>query len=161
MTKNHFVFLLNRLEEIIKKSPKIAGRSLIITDEALEVLEKMSITLPSELKEAQEMIKMRDEILQKAEEEAGNIKSKSVAEAKKLLSEHHLIKLAEDESRVIKSNAYEYAQQVEIELAQYARGILEKLEQNLIEALRVVHKAVDEYTEQEGNTKERIDNNEE
>jgi uncharacterized membrane protein YgaE (UPF0421/DUF939 family) len=154
MTKNHFLLMLSRLEEIIKRSPKIMGRSLIITDEALEVLEKMRNTLPSELKEAQELIKAREKIMQQAEEEAENIKNKSIAEAKKLLSEHHLIKLAEEESRAIKSKAYEYGQQVEIELAQYAQGILEKLEQNLIEALRVVHKAIDEHTEQ------NIDNDE-
>ena len=41
MTKNHLLLLIERLEEILTKSPRLAGRSLIMVDEAFELLEKI------------------------------------------------------------------------------------------------------------------------
>ena len=88
---------------------------------------------------------MKEEIIQQAREEADKLITRSTTEAKRVLSEHHLTKLAEEECKALKAEAYSYARQVEKELSLYVQDILEKLEENLIQALKVVHRAKDEY----------------
>ena len=145
MTKNHLLLLIERLEEILTKSPRLAGRSLIMVDEAFELLEKIRIALPAEIQEAEKIIRMKEEIIQQAREEADKLITRSTTEAKRVLSEHHLTKLAEEECKALKAEAYSYARQVEKELSLYVQDILGKLEENLIQALKVVHRAKDEY----------------
>lgn len=150
MNKNHLILLLERLEKVLTKSPKLAGRTLIVVDEAHELLKKIKLTLPVEVKEAQQLLAQKEEILRTARKEAEQIINRSSTEAQRMLSEHHLTKLAEDESNAIKEKAYSFARQAEKELALYVQDILEKLEENLIEALKVVHRAKDQYMVQEG-----------
>ena len=144
MTKNHLLLLIERLEEILTKSPRLAGRSLIMVDEAFELLEKIRIALPAEIQEAEKIIRMKEEIIQQAREEADKLITRSTTEAKRVLSEHHLTKLAEEECKALKAEAYSYARQVEKELSLYVQDILEKLEENLIQALKVVHRQKEE-----------------
>jgi len=155
MKINHLLNLLDRLEEVLTKAPKFVGRSLVVIDEALELLEKIKLTLPAEVKEAQ-----KEEILQAAREEADQIIKRSSAEAQRMLSEHHLTRLAEEKANIIKEEAYASARQAEKDLAQYAQEVLGKLEENLIEALKVVHRAKDSYAEleqEEGEHREEDD----
>ncbi len=160
MKINHLLNLLDRLEEVLTKAPKFVGRSLVVIDEALELLEKIKLTLPAEVKEAQQIIAQKEEILQAAREEADQIIKRSSAEAQRMLSEHHLTRLAEEKANIIKEEAYASARQAEKDLAQYAQEVLGKLEENLIEALKVVHRAKDSYAEleqEEGEHREEDD----
>ncbi|NLW56451.1 MAG: hypothetical protein GX050_07545 [Firmicutes bacterium] len=155
MKKNHLLILLERLEEVLTKGPKLAGRSLIVLDEALELLEKIKLTLPAEVKEAQQLLAQKEKILQTAREEAEQVIQRSSKEAQRILSEHHLTRLAEEKANAIKEQAYSVARQAEKELALYAQEVLGKLEENLIEALKVVHRAKDSYAELEREEGER------
>ena len=85
MKINHLLNLLDRLEEVLTKAPKFVGRSLVVIDEALELLEKIKLTLPAEVKEAQQIIAQKEEILQAAREEADQIIKRSSAEAQRML----------------------------------------------------------------------------
>ena len=94
MSSNHLFSLLGRLEELITKSPRLAGRAFIPLDEATEIMKKIRLTVPEEVKTAKELVKQKETILQKAQEEADRLLSRSTKEAQRILSEHHLIKLA-------------------------------------------------------------------
>ena len=103
MSSNHLFSLLGRLEELITKSPRLAGRAFLPIDEALEIIKKIRVTVPDEVKTAKELVKQKEAILGKAQEEADRLLSRSTKEAQRILSEHHLIKLAQEESNEIKA----------------------------------------------------------
>lgn len=150
MSSSHLLVLLARLEELIKKSPRFAGRALLPIDEALEILKKVQLTLPTEVKAAEEIFRKKEHIIQEAREEADRLREHSSTEVQRLLSEHHLTKLAEAESKELKTKAYSYIQQVEKEANLYVREVLGRLEENLLQALKVVHKAREDYTPDKG-----------
>jgi vacuolar-type H+-ATPase subunit H len=145
MSSSHLLVLLPRLEELIRKAPCFAGRAWIPQDEALEILKKVQLTLPAEVKAAAEIIRKKEHIIQEAQEEADRLREQSSAEAQRLLSEHHLTKLAQAESMELKNKAYSYIQQVEKEANLYVREVLGRLEENLLQALKVVHEAREDY----------------
>jgi hypothetical protein len=53
--------------------------------------------------------------------------------------------LAREESNEIKAQAYEVARQMEEEANQYVHEVLGRLEENLLEALKVVHRSKEKY----------------
>jgi len=145
LSSNHLFSLLGRLEELITKSPRLAGRAFLPLDEALEILRKIRMTIPEEVKAAQELVKQKEAILRKAQEEAEHLLTRSRKEAERLLAEHQLIKLAQEESNEIKEKALQVAQQMEEEANRYVFEILGRLEENLLEALKVVHRSKEKY----------------
>lgn len=145
MSSNHLLSLLGRLEELITKSPRLAGRAFLPIDEALEIMKKIRVTVPAEVKKAKELVKQKEALLRKAQEEADRLLSRSTKEAQRILSEHHLIKLAQEESKEIKAQAYHMAQQMEEEANRCVHEILDRLEENLLQALKVVHRSKEQY----------------
>ncbi len=161
MSSDPLSLLLGRLEELITKSPRVAGRVFLPLDEALEILNKIQGSLPPAVKAAEEILQKKEHIIEKAEEEADRILKRSAAEAKRILSEHHLTKLAQEESKEIKAQAYSYAQQLEKEADRYVLEVLGRLEENLLQAIKVVHRAKEEYTPVKDKTEDDEGNNEE
>lgn len=160
MSSNHLFSLLGRLEELITKSPRLAGRAFLPVDEALEIMNKIRVIVPDEVKAAQELVKQREALLRKTQEEANRILSRATKEAQRLLSEHHLIKLAQEESKAIKAQAFQVAQQMEKEANRNVYEILGRLEDNLLQALKVVHRSKEQYRsvgEEEGTAEENSD----
>ena len=149
MTRIHFLLLLERLEEIVTKSPRFAGRSLVLKDEFLELLDKIRLTLPPEVKKADKIISEREEYIKKAREEAERIIREATQRAEQLLSEHYLIREAEEEAERITATADEYARQVRAELSQYVNGILNKLENHLIQVLQILRHVRKEFSTEE------------
>lgn len=146
MTRIHFLLLLDRLEEIVTKSPRLAGRSLVPKDEFLELLDKIRLTLPPEVKKADKIISEREEYIQKAREEAERIIREATRRAEQLLSEHYLIKEAEEEAGRITAKADEYARGVRAELNHYVDSVLSKLENNLIQVLQIIRQIRREFS---------------
>ncbi|NLY88977.1 MAG: hypothetical protein GX085_05080 [Firmicutes bacterium] len=149
MTRIHFLLLLDRLEEIITKSPRLAGRSLVLKDEFLELLDKIRLTLPPEVKKADKIISEREEYIKRSREEAERIIREATHRAEQILSEHYLIREAEEEAERITAQADEYARQVQTELDQYVNGILSKLENNLIQVLQIIRHVRREFSTEE------------
>lgn len=147
MTRIHFLLLLDRLEEIITKSPRLAGRSFIVCDDALELLDKIRMALPQEVRKADEIINEREDYLRRAKQEGEEILRRARLEASKLLAEHIIIKQADAEAAAVKEKAMEFSEQAKIELSQYTQRILSRLEENLVQALKAIHKAMDEFSE--------------
>lgn len=147
MTRIHFLLLLDRLEELITNRPRIAGRSLVVVDDVLELLDKIRMALPPEVKRADEILTEREEFLKNSRKEADQIIKAAQEEAKKLVAEHVILKKAQDEARTIKKETDDYSRQVKKELSQYIHKISERLEENLTLALKIIQNIDDEFKE--------------
>ncbi|HEY8345397.1 MAG TPA: hypothetical protein VIL66_09450 [Bacillota bacterium] len=147
MTRIHFLLLLDRLEELITNRPRIAGRSLVVVDDVLELLDKIRMALPPEVKRADEILTEREEFLKNSRKEADQIIKAAQEEAKKLVAEHVILQKAQEEARAIKKEADDYSRQVKKELSQYIHRISERLEENLTLAVKIIKSIDEEFKE--------------
>ncbi|HHT49163.1 MAG TPA: hypothetical protein GXZ98_07735 [Firmicutes bacterium] len=161
MGSGHLLLLLGRLEELIAKSPRFAGRVFLPYDEALEILKKIQVTLPSAVKAAEEILQKKERIIGEAKEEAERLLNRSNEEVQRILSEHHLTKLAQEKSNELKAQALSYAQQLEKDANLYVQEVLSRLEENLLEAIKVVHRAKEDYEPTKGREEADEENSEE
>ncbi len=138
--------LLDRLEGIIEDSRKMPLTNKVVVDayDVLELLDKIRISLPDEVKRAQELLKERDKIIQDATWEAENLRGSASEYLKSMVSEEEVVKAAEIESGRIIDEAKREAESIRKGASQYAAEMLMKLDENLDRALQVVRRGVEE-----------------
>lgn len=138
--------LLDRLEGIIEDSRKMPLTNKVVVDayDVLELLDKIRISLPDEVKKAEELLKERDKIIADATREAENLRGSATEYLKAMVSEEEVVKAAEIESGRILDEAKREAEGIRKGASQYAAEVLMKLDENLDRALQVVRRGVEE-----------------
>lgn len=148
MPKMNLILLLDHLEKLVAQNFSIAGKVLIDKDELSELLKKIQIALPDEIKEAEWISREKERYLNQAQEEAKRILREAESYAEKLVREDQIISKAEEEARRIINEAKRTAADIESEALQYANQILEQLEESLERTIRIVHKGREELINQ-------------
>jgi cell division septum initiation protein DivIVA len=140
------VELLDRLEGTIEDSRKMPLTNKVVVDayDVLELLDKIRISLPDEVKKAEELLKEREKIVADATREAENLRGSASEYLKSMVSEEEVVKAAEKESEKIIEEAKREAEGIRRGASQYAREVLSKLDENLDRALQVVRRGVEE-----------------
>ena len=144
MTRMHLLLLLDRMEEMLAACPKFAGRTLVPSDDLLELLDKIRFALPDEIQQAEALMEQRDAFLQQATDEAERLRSEAHNYVNETISEHIIVERAKEEAERIVGKAEDAAAQLEGEAHQYAHRLLEQLEETLEKSLRVVRKGKSE-----------------
>lgn len=147
MTRMHLLLLIDRLEEIVAKSPGFAGRSLVHTDDLLELIDKIRFTLPEEIQEAENLVAQREDYLRQVTIDADKIKTDAQNYVNQAASESAIVQRAQGEAERLRREAEDAASQIETESHQYAHRVLEQLEETLDRTLRVVRKGKEELLE--------------
>jgi bifunctional DNA-binding transcriptional regulator/antitoxin component of YhaV-PrlF toxin-antitoxin module len=143
----------------------IGGRVAIDRRRLLDLIDQMRVTVPAELREAQEVLQQKDEVLTRAREESQLLLARSQQEIEERLSETEIIKTAqaraeevlrqaEDQAEIMLKDTEERvrsrlgqaetvaAQQMD-EADRYALEMLRKLESQLSAFLGSVRAGVD------------------
>jgi cell division septum initiation protein DivIVA len=148
MPKMNLILLLDHLEKLASQNFSIAGKVMIDKDELSELLKKIQIALPDEIKEAEWISREKERYLGQAQEEAKRILREAESYAERLVREDQIISKAEEEARRILNEAKRTAADIETEALQYANQILEQLEESLERTIRIVHKGREELINQ-------------
>lgn len=144
MTRMHLLLLLDRLEELVTKSPRFAGRNLVPADDAMELLDKIRYALPEEIRQAESLMAQREEYMRQAAAEAERIRTEVETYVNESIADHIIVERAQDEAERLVRKAEEAAVEIEAEAHQYAHQILEQLEEMMEKSLRVIRKGKDE-----------------
>lgn len=146
MGKTGLIELLDRLEETIEDGKKmpLTNRVLVDAYDVLEILDKIRISLPDEIKKAEELLKERDKIMAETAREAQSLRESASDYLKSMVSKEEVVKAAEMESRRIIDEARHEAEDIRKGASQYAAEVLSRLEENLDRALEVVRRGVEE-----------------
>src|SRR3990172_12178877 len=93
--------LIDRLEEVLGRSRRLPlGQTFLVNGRrVLDILDKIRVAVPSQVREAREILDKRDEVLAKAHEEAQGIIARAQAEVDWLLSENAVVQAAEEKAR--------------------------------------------------------------
>lgn len=136
--------LLDRLEALLVESRPFLFTSNVIVDRerCFDIINQMRISIPEEVKKAQRVQRERDRIIAQANEEADRIIELAHQQAQEQASEHEITRQAQDKARIVLERAQREAQDVRLGADEYARAVLQQLEQRLAEQLTTVKNGI-------------------
>ena len=122
--------LVNKLEELFSQ-----GRSLPFThnvvineDQMIDLIDQMRISIPEEIKRAQQILAQRDRILAQAKDEHDRMIEIANEKREQLISSHEISIEAQNRAKQIISQAQTEAEVIKQEADKYALESLKKLE---------------------------------
>lgn len=129
--------LVDRLEELFNESRPIPLTHNVIVDEdrILEIIDQMRISIPEEVKKAQQVLAQRDRILAQAQEEANRTLQLAKKRAEEAASEDAVAKAAEARAEQIIEQARAQAEAVRRDADDYVVETLGALEDELTRLL--------------------------
>lgn len=143
MPKMNLVVLIERLEEITVSNFQIAGKVVIDREELEELVKKMQIALPEEIKQAEWVSREKERYLLQAHEEAKRVLKEAENYAEELIRQDQILVRAEEEARRIIEESKMTAAEIESDARNYADQVLSRLEESLDRTLKIVREGRD------------------
>lgn len=125
--------LVDRLEELFNKSRPLPFTHNVIVDEdrMLDIIDQMRISIPEEVKKAQQVFAQRDRLLAQAQEEAGRKLSIAQEKADQLVEKDLVVTDAQKRANTIIEQARIEADEIRAGADQYAMEKLIELERSV------------------------------
>ena len=142
--------LVDRLEEIFNAGQPVPflRRMLVDEDRVLEIIDQMRVSIPEEVKRAQQVLDQRDRIMAKAQEEAARTVQLAKERADQLVDREALAVQAQGRADQIIQNAKTDAKAIRAEADDYALESLVKLETELNRVLNQVRNGISKLQEE-------------
>ncbi len=136
--------LIDRLEEVFNESRAIPLTHSVIVDEdrMLDIIDQMRVTIPEEVKKAQQVIAQRDRILAQAQEEAERTVQLARERAEQMVQRDTIVQEAQKQAEQILAQAQLEAENIRREADAYALQSLQRLEEELNRLLRQVRNGI-------------------
>lgn len=136
--------LIDRLEELFNESRAVPFTHNVIVDEdrMLDIIDQMRITIPEEVKKAQQLLNQSERILAQAEEKANRTTQLAEEKAAKLISQDVVIQEAQRRADQILSQARDDAEATRADADDYVIEALSKLEDEISRLLNQVHNGI-------------------
>ncbi len=129
--------LVDRLEELVEEGrslPFIRG-ILIDDDRLLDLIDQMRISIPEEVRKAQQLLSQKDRIIAQAQERARRIVQQAEAERARMVEEHALVQAAQERAEEIVAQAQEEAARIRREAEEFVLRLFRDAEGHLEKAL--------------------------
>ena len=129
--------LVDRMEELFNESRPIPLTHSVIVDEdrILEIIDQMRISIPEEVKKAQQVIAQRDRILAQAQEEANRTIGLAKTKMEDMMSRDAIVQAAQTRAEQILAQARVDAESLRREADDYIIESLSSLESELTRLL--------------------------
>lgn len=129
--------LVDRLEEVFNSGTAIplSHKLMVDEDRVLEIIDQMRVSIPEEVKKAQQVLAQRDRILAQAQEEAARTVQLAKEKGEQLVSRENLVASAQGKADQLMEAARADAEQVRAEADDYTLEVLTKLEAELVKSL--------------------------
>ncbi len=136
--------LLNTLYDMISDAwsiPMSKDKCVIERERALSIIDEVSTCLPSDLKQAQQIVESRNDILSGAKREADAIKRQAEERARQLVSQEEVLIVARQKANDMISAAEAKSRELKKAAGDYVDDTLKRTEDALSEALKEVHQS--------------------
>ena len=136
--------LVDRLEELFNESRPIPLTHNVIVDEDrfLDIIDQMRISIPEEVKKAQQVFSQKDRVLAQAQEEANRTLALAREKADQLVEKDAIAQEAQHRSGQILEQARMEAENVKAGAEQYSMDALMNLEVELDRLLNQVRNGI-------------------
>ena len=148
--------LIDQLENLVSSSTGVpaTGRILLEKEKFTNLIQALKDSIPVDIQEAQDLLKMREDLINQSLQEGRKIKSVADEEAKSRLSESEIVKEAEFVSQEIlektKTQAQAILDETELQVINrkeeadlYAKSTLEKLEEELYTMINTIRHGIE------------------
>ena len=139
----NFEEIINAMEDLVENSlslPLSGGKSIVDANQILEFIEDIRMAFPEEIKRSRQIIAQRDDIVQRAKNEAEAIIKAANMQAQKMVSAQEVYRLAQQRAGEIMTEAQTSAKNMRASATKYCDSMLEQTEQ----ALASINKATQE-----------------
>jgi vacuolar-type H+-ATPase subunit H len=136
---------LDQVTEMVEnaKSMPLSASVLVNKAEMLALLDELRAALPDELREAQWVIKDRDEVIESGRKEADKIIADAKVEATRLTSKTEVMQTATKEAERVMEEARDNAKRMRLEVEDYVDAKLANFEVVLHKTLGAVERGRD------------------
>jgi len=149
--------LVDRLEELFNKSRPLPFTHNVIVDEdrMLDIIDQMRISIPEEVKKAQQVFAQKDRLLAQAQEEAGRKLSIAQERADQLVEKDLVVADAQKRANTIIEQSRIEAENIRAGADQYAMDKLIELERSVQVLLNQIHNGMRVLDEKNSSISER------
>jgi cell division septum initiation protein DivIVA len=144
--------LVDRLEEIFN-----AGRPIPLThklavdeDRVLEIIDQMRVSIPDEVKKAQQILNQRDRLLAQAQEEAARTVQLAKEKGDQMVEREPLVVAAQAKANEILHKAKVDADGVRADADDYALEVLTRLESEMVKSISQIRNGIDKLRVEKG-----------
>ncbi len=136
--------LVDRLEELFNQSRPIWLTHSVIVDEdrMLDLIDQMRVSIPEEIKKAQQLLVQRDRILAQAQEEANRTLSLAREKSDQFVERDAIVSAAQTRGEQIIAQARAEAEQTKRDADEYVLETLTKLEVEMDRSLTQVRNGI-------------------
>lgn len=136
--------LVDRLEELFNESRPIwFTRSVVINeDKFLDIIDQMRVSIPDEIKKAQQLLNQKDRILAQAQEEANRTIQLAREKGEQIVEKDGIVQAAQARSEQIISQARNEGEIVRRDADEYALDALTKLEMEVERYLNQIRNGI-------------------
>jgi len=120
---------LDAIERMVDGSPHLPlfKRFMVKEGDFFDLTRKLRQSLPSELRDAQELMTRREEVLAEAQQKADDIIARSKAEGRRLVDEHEVTLAAEAEASRILDQARDEAAEIRLAAQEWSYELFDRL----------------------------------
>ncbi|MCE5259976.1 MAG: hypothetical protein LLG44_13105 [Chloroflexi bacterium] len=131
--------LIDYMERLVGKAMHLPGGKVVLDqNELTNLIEQMRMAIPSEVKQAQQVLADRQQMLNQAHDESASIIRQAQVKASQHLSDHVLVQQAEQEASTILQDANDEAANIISGADDYAEESLRQLAQSVAQLNSVI-----------------------
>jgi cell division septum initiation protein DivIVA len=136
--------MIDRLEELLNESRPLPFTHNVIVDEdrMLDLIDQMRVSIPEEVKKAQQLIAQRDRLLAQAQEEANRTVNLARDRSSELVERDQVVQAAYAQAEQIKAQAHLDGDAIRRDADQYVLETLRNLEMEMERAINQVRNGI-------------------
>ena len=136
--------LIDRLEELLNESRPLPFTHNVIVDEdrMLDLIDQMRVSIPEEVKKAQQLMAQRDRVIAQAQEEANRTVNLARDRSNELVERDQVVQAAYTQAEQIKAQAHADGEAIRREADEYVLETLRSLEMEMERAINQVRNGI-------------------
>jgi len=136
--------MIDRLEELLNESRPLPFTHNVIVDEdrMLDLIDQMRVSIPEEVKKAQQLLAQRDRLMAQAQEEANRTVNLARDRSNELIERDQVVQAAYSQAEQIKAQAQADGDAIRKEADEYVLETLRSLEMEMERALNQVRNGI-------------------
>lgn len=144
--------LVDRLEEVFNDGRPIPLTRKLAVDEdrVLELIDQMRVSIPDEVKKAQQILNQRDKILAQAQEEAARTVQLAQEKATQMVEREALVEQAKQRAQEIIRQAQTDAEGIRTDADDYVLDVLVRLETETARSLQQIQNGINKLRADKG-----------
>lgn len=141
--------LVDKIEDLFNESKPLPFTRNIVIDEdkLLDIIDQMRVTIPEEIKKAQQIVTQKDRIIAQAQEEANRIIDLAKDKAEQIVEREAIVRDARNRSQLIINKARDDASAVKQDADAYVIDSLQSMEEEVTKLLTQVRNGIRQMEE--------------